>query len=182
MENTDFLFNMPKTRQQKEVSISGLVSGLKNAKAAVFANFQGLKVSESEELRKKCRAEKVSVLATKKTLLRRALGDSGVTGVDPKVYAGGVAVFMGSDEVTAAKVVNTFANTHEVVSIFGGLLEGRYMDTNQVKALAALPGKQELLGQLVGTLNAPVSGFVNVLAGNLRGLVSVLNNIKEAKV
>lgn len=172
---------MPKSRQQKENSIDSLVSGLKAAKTTVFANFQGLKVSESEDLRKKCRAEKVTVLATKKTLLRRALEDSGITGVDPKVFTGGVAVFMGSDEVTAAKVVNTFAKDHEIVSVFGGLLEGRYMDINQVKALAALPGKQELLGQLVGTLNAPVSGFVNVLAGNLRGLVSVLNNIKEAK-
>lgn len=172
---------MPKSRKQKEDGIGSLVAGLKNAKASVFANFQGLKVSESEELRKNCRAEKVTVLATKKTLLRRALEDSGITGVDPKVFAGGVAVFMGNDEVTAAKVVNTFAKTHDIVSLFGGILEGKYMEANQVKALAALPGKKELLGQLVGTLNAPVSGFVNVLAGNLRGLVSVLNNIKEAK-
>lgn len=172
---------MPKSRKQKEVGIESLVSGLKNAKASVFANFQGLKVSESEELRKKCRAEKVTVLATKKTLLRRALEDSGITGVDPKVYTGGVAVFMGNDEVTAAKVVDTFAKSHDIVALFGGVLEGKYMEASQVKALAALPGKQELLGQLVGTLNAPVSGFVNVLAGNLRGLVSVLNNIKEAK-
>lgn len=172
---------MPKSRKQKEVGIDTLVAGLKNAKATVFANFQGLKVSESEELRKTCRAEQVTVLATKKTLLRRALEDSGITGVDPKAFAGSVAVFMGNDEVTAAKVVNTFAKTHEIVSLFGGILEGKYMEANQVKALAGLPSKQQLLGQLVGTLNAPVSGFVNVLAGNLRGLVSVLNNIKEAK-
>lgn len=181
VEHTDFLFNMPKSRKQKEDGIGSLVAGLKNAKASVFANFQGLKVSESEELRKNCRAEKVTVLATKKTLLRRALEDSGITGVDPKVFTGGVAVFMGNDEVTAAKVVNTFAKTHDIVSLFGGVLEGKYMEASQVKALASLPGRQELLGQLVGTLNAPVSGFVNVLAGNLRGLVSVLNNIKEAK-
>lgn len=172
---------MPKSRKQKEVGIDALVAGLKNAKATVFANFQGLKVSESEDLRKKCRAEQITVLATKKTLLRRALEDSGITGVDPKVYTGGVAVFMGNDEVSAAKVVNTFAQTHDIVSLFGGILEGKYMEASQVKALAVLPGKKELLGQLVGTLNAPVSGFVNVLAGNLRGLVSVLNNIKEAK-
>jgi large subunit ribosomal protein L10 len=172
---------MPKSRKQKEVGIDALVMGLKNAKASIFANFQGLKVSESEELRKACRAEKVIVLATKKTLLRRALEDLGIIGIDPKVFAGGVAVFMGSDEVTAAKVVNTFAKNHEIVSLFGGVLEGKYMEANQVKALAALPSKKELLGQLVGTLNAPISGLVNVLAGNLRGLVSVLNNIKEAK-
>ena len=61
------------------------------------------------------------------------------------------------------------------------MLEGRFIDAAKVKALAELPSKQQLLGQLVGTLNAPISGFVNVLAGNIRGLVTALNAIKEQK-
>lgn len=173
---------MPKTREQKEVTIKSLTDGLKTAKAAVFANFQGLKVSEAEELRKNCRKENVSVLAAKKTLLKRACAEAGLTGIDPTIFSGGVATFFGADEVTAAKIVQTFAKTHEVVTIFGGTLEGKLIDAAGVKSLAALPSKQQLLGALVGTLNAPVSGFVNVLAGNLRGLVGVLNNIKTAKV
>lgn len=172
---------MPKTRIQKEEILNRLGEGLKEAKASVFANFQGLTVAEADELRGKCREEGITVVAVKKTLLKRAFDQMSIK-ADPKVFEGGVAVFMGSaDEVAPARIVADFAKTHKVVSIFGGILEGEYIGADYVANLASLPSKQQLLGQLVGTINAPVSGFVNVLAGNMRNLVSVLNNIKEAK-
>lgn len=174
---------MPKTKQQKQETVKSLEDGLKQAKAVVFANFQGLKVSESEELRRECRKNDIKVVAAKKTLVKRACEDVGLKDIDPKVFAGGVATFMAlGDEVSAAKVVSAFAKTHEVLKIFGGVLENKFVDAIAVKSLASLPGKQELLARLVGSINAPVSGFVNVLAGNLRGLVGVLNNIAKAKV
>lgn len=172
---------MAKTKQQKEQNIQTLVDGIKGAKAVVFANFQGLKVSESEELRGICRDQNIGYVASKKTLLNKALTDAGFD-IDTKSFAGGVAVIMGKeDEVAPAQTVAKFAKTHEVVNIFGGLLEGQYIDAAKVKELAQLPSKQQLLGSLVGTLNAPISGFVQVLAGNIRGLVTVLNGIKESK-
>lgn len=173
---------MPKSKAQKQVTVSSLVDGLKQAKAAVFANFQGLKVSQAEELRRECRKNNVKVLAAKKTLVKKACEDVGLANIDPKVFSGGVATFMAyDDEISAAKIVNTFAKTHEVVAIYGGILEGKFVDASAVKNLASLPSKQELLGRLVGSINAPISGFVNVLAGNLRNLVGVLNNISTAK-
>ena len=105
----------------------------------------------------------------------------GIT-LDTDKFSGGVAAIFGQgDEVAPAQLVAEFAKKHEVVTIFGGLLEGNLIDGVKVVELSKLPSKQCLLGQLVGTLNAPVSGFVNVLAGNLRNLVGVLNNIKENK-
>ena len=173
---------MPKSKVQKQETIQSLEEGLKSAKAVVFANFQGLKVSEAEELRRECRKNNITVIAAKKTLVKRACEDLGITNVNPKVFTGGVATFMAlGDEISAAKIVNTFAKTHEIVHIFGGIFEGKFIDVTSVKSLANLPSKQELLAKLVGSLNAPVSGFVNVLAGNLRGLVGVLNNIAKAK-
>ncbi len=174
---------MPKTKQQKQTSISQLAQDLKAAKVAVFANFQGLTVEQSQDLRGKCRVEGVSVLASKKTLVKRALDEAGLTGIDPTDFVGGIATFIGKeDETAAARVVNNFAKIHELVSIFGGILEGKYISATEVKNLANLPNRQQLLGKLVGTLNAPIAGFVNVLADNFRNLVNVLNNIKEAKV
>ena len=67
------------------------------------------------------------------------------------------------------------------MKLLGGVLGQQVMNAAEVKALAKIPSKEQLLGQLVGTLNAPISGFVNVLAGNLRGLVNVLNAVKEQK-
>lgn len=171
---------MPKTRQQKIQTIESLTGGLKESKGAVFANFTGLKVTDFEILRAQARAEKVQVQVAKKTLVRRVFEDLGVS-ADPKAFDGGIVTLSGPDEIAAAKVVSIFAKDHESVIIFGGVLEGKFIDVGSVKHLAGLPSKQQLLGQLVGTLNAPVSGFVNVLAGNLRNLVNVLNNIKEAK-
>ncbi len=173
---------MPKTKKQKQETVGSLVENFKKAKAAVFANFQGLTVAAFEELRKIARKENVGVVATKKTLIKRALEEAGIGGTDPKAFSGGVGVFVGyGDEVGPAKVVHAFAKDHETVAIHGGILEGKFIDPAEVKFLASLPGRIELLSRMVGTLNAPISGFVNVLAGNLRGLVSVLNNIKEAK-
>ena len=173
---------MPKTKQQKQETIKSLEDGLHAAKAVVFANFQGLKVSEAEELRRECRKNDIKVVAAKKTLVKRACEGLGLNDIDPKVFAGGVATFMAlGDEVSAARIVNTFAKTHEVLKIFGGVLEGKFVDVSVVKNLANLPSKQDLLARLVGSINAPVFGFVNVLAGNLRGLVGVLNNIQKMK-
>lgn len=173
---------MAKTKQQKQEAVLSLTQGIKSAKGVVFANFQGLKVSESEELRRKCRAEKVSFLASKKTLLKKALAELGFD-VDAESFSGGVAAVMGlEDEVAPAKLIYDFAKTHEVAKTFGGIFEGKFIDAAKVRELAMLPSKQELLAKLVGSLNAPVSGFVNVLSGNIRNLVNVLNNIKEAKV
>lgn len=173
---------MPKSKVEKKATIETLVSGLKGAKGVVFANFQGLTVAQTEALRKACRAENITVLAAKKTLVKRALEEVGLGDVETKNFTGGIAAFMGAlDEVAPAKVVATFAKKAELVTFFGGILEGKFIDAATVKSLSALPSKLELLSKMVGTLNAPVSGFVNVLAGNLRGLVSVLSNIQKAK-
>jgi large subunit ribosomal protein L10 len=65
--------------------------------------------------------------------------------------------------------------------VFGGVLEGKFIDAAMVKSLAGLPSKKELLSKMVGSLNAPISGFVNVNAAILRGLYNVLNAYKDKK-
>lgn len=159
-----------------------MTKAVASAKSAVFANFQGLTMGEMNELREKCHAAGVDCFASKKTLVKIALREAGLD-VDTKAFDGGVAAFFGTkDEVAPAQIVAGFAKTHEVVRIFGGILEGAFIDTAKVTALSSLPSKQELLAKMVGSINAPVSGFVNVLAGNMRGLMNVLSAIKEQKV
>jgi large subunit ribosomal protein L10 len=173
---------MSKSKAQKQSEMGALEKSLTAAKAVVFANFQGLTVAQSEELRKNARAQKVEVIAAKKTLVKKALEAAGIKDVQTDAFEGGVATFLGmEDEVSAAKVVNDFAKTHEIVAIFGGILENKFIEASSVKSLAALPSKQQLLGQLVGTLNAPISGFVMVNAGIVRSLYNVLNAYKDKK-
>ena len=171
---------MAKTKQQKELALTDLGARMKGAKGMVFADIQKLKIKDTDELRAACRDANIGFVVSKKTILRKALKDIGLD-VDTKSFAGGVSALFGADEVAPAQVIANFAKTRDAVKIFGGVLEGAFIDSAKVKQLSALPSKHQLLGQLVGTLNAPVSGFVNVLAGNLRGLVTVLGAIKDKK-
>lgn len=173
---------MAKTRQEKQTMVSDLTDKVKNAKSMVFVNFAGLKVKEVEELRKSCRAENVEYLVAKKTLMKIAFDEAGISGGNPRELNQSVATVFGyDDEVAPARIVQTFAKDHEALQTVGGVLEGSFVGSEKVIELSKLPSRDELLAKVVGSINAPVSGFVNVLAGNLRGLVGVLNAIKESK-
>ncbi|MFA6027918.1 MAG: 50S ribosomal protein L10 [Patescibacteria group bacterium] len=172
---------MAKNKQQKEEIVVDLTKRLKEAKGVVFGSYIGLKVVELEELRKTLRAQKADLMVAKKTLLKRALESSDLKDVKVENMEGGVIVATGADEVQPAKVMQAFSKKHAPVKFFGGIMEKKWIDVEKVNALAALPSKEELLAKIVGSLNAPVSGFVRVLSGNLRGLVQALNAIKEKK-
>ncbi|OGY45937.1 MAG: 50S ribosomal protein L10 [Candidatus Buchananbacteria bacterium RIFCSPHIGHO2_02_FULL_38_8] len=173
---------MAKTKQQKQEAVKSYTEKLKKAKGLVFANFDGLKVKEIEELRKKCREKGIDYIVAKKTLMKLALNEAGIESIDPKTFDKGVAsVFGYEDEVVSAKIIGEFSKKHEALKPIGGILEYRFIDVSKVLELSKLPSRQELLAKVVGSMAAPVSGFVNVLAGNLRNLVGVLSAIKEIK-
>lgn len=174
---------MPKTREQKKDILEGLKDRVNKSKSVVFTNFDSLEVTDNEELRNELRKENSEYCVAKKTLLGMAFKDSNIEGLDIKSFEGRVAAVFGyEDEVAPAKIVDEFMKNHEgKVNFVGGILENKFMTAAEVKQLAGLPSKQELYAKIVGSINAPVSGFVNVLAGNLRGLVTVLKAIEDNK-
>ncbi len=170
------------TRNQKHELVKELTEKIKAAKSVVFVDFKGLKVKDATILKKSLRAAEVEYVVVRKTLIDIALKNAGIEGANIAKMEGQVALALSnSDEVSGAKIIDAFAKTNDKAKMLGGVLGLQLMDAAQVKALAKIPSKEQLLGQLVGTLNAPISGFVNVLAGNLRGLVQVLNAISEQK-
>lgn len=174
---------MPKTRLQKQKALNDFSEKLKQAKSTVFVNFENLKVKEIEELRKNCRQEQIDYLVTKKTLMKVAFKGAGIGDLDRKIFDKSVAAVFGTDdEVAPARIIQNFAKTHEALNVFGGILEGKFVGREKILELAKLPSREELLAKVLGSIKAPVSGFVNVLAGNLRGLVCVLNAIKDTKI
>lgn len=172
---------MPKTRIQKENEVKKMAEGFSQAKAVVLTSCDGLKVSASNELRNLLRAQGVQFVAGKKTLIKRAAAEFAPE-ISPEIDSaqGGLAMAFGSDEVAPAKILVDFAKGKEM-KIYGGLLEGKFITAAKVKELAGLPSKLELIALTVRTIKAPLNGFANVLAGNLRGLVNVLNAVKESK-
>ena len=170
------------TKDQKKKIIENLSDKFSKSKAIVFLGFQGLSAKENIELRRKLRGENIDYKVAKKTLIKKGLEDAKVLGDNELDLEGPVAVAVGyDDEVAPARLSNEYSKTNEKLKLLGGFIETKYMDAKEIKALALLPGKDQLRAQLVGTINAPVSGFVNVLAGNIRGLVNVLKAIEEKK-
>lgn len=176
--------NMPKNKIQKQEIFRNLKEKIKKSKSVIFAGFNSLGVKDNEVLRAQLRAENSEYYVAKKTLMNLALKenklDINVRDFDGKV----AAIFSYEDEVASAKIIGNFRqNKEKKAKIFflGGILGGQLLSKEQVEALSKLPSKTELYARLVGTINAPISGFVNVLAGNLRGLVTVLKAIEEKK-
>lgn len=170
---------MPKTRERKAKDIDALKQAFSENGNVVFANFFGLKVKNVDELRKKCREAGLYCAVAKKTLLSSALKDAAK---EIKTLRGELLIIAGKDEVAPAKTAAEFGKKNEALKLLAGISQGRWADLAEIVALSKLPSKEELLAKLVGSLNAPISGFVNVLAGNLRGLVFALNAIKNNKI
>jgi large subunit ribosomal protein L10 len=172
---------MPKNKDQKKEILDDLNDKISRSKSVVFASFDALGVKDNEELRKNLRQENGEYFVSKKTLLDLAFKNNNISDVNVSSLPGKVAaIFAYDDEVSPAKVVFNFKKDKEGKIVFvGGVLDGKFVGAEDVESLAQLPGKQELYAKMVGSLNAPVSGFVNVLSGNIRGLVNVLKAISE---
>jgi large subunit ribosomal protein L10 len=128
-------------------------------------------------LRREARENNVAVTVAKNRLVKLALASHDeYKDAETGVLTGQLALAIGDDEVAPAQALANFGKTHPALEIVGGLTrEGKVLTADEVKALASLPSKDVLRGQVVGTIAAPLSGFVSVLNGNLRGLVNVLD-------
>jgi len=167
------------TKEQKKQLVEYVRERVQISKSLVFIDYRGLTVAEFGEIKKTLRREGSELRVIKKRLLERAAKDAGVE-VNAKDLEGQVAVaFSLQDEVSAAKIIESFAKKNEKIKMLGGVLDKVQISADSVKALAKLPSKQELIAQVVRTINAPVSSFVRVLSGNIRGLVQVLKAVSE---
>jgi large subunit ribosomal protein L10 len=173
---------MAKSKAQKADLVAKLTDRLQRMKGAAFSSAMHFTMEDADALRKKARGMGVDVFVAKKTFLEIAAKNAGIEGVARNAFDGSVlAAVSFNDEVSAAKLLKELAKQKESVALMGGILEGKMVNKAEVTRLADLPSKEQLLGQLVGTLQAPVSGFVRVLGGNLSGLVTVVKAISEKK-
>ena len=177
---------MAKTKEQKKEILRNLKEKIDKSKSIVFTQFDALGVKENEELRQSLRENNSEYCVAKKTLLNIALKESeNYKDIELNIrdFDGKTAVVFGyEDEVAPAKVIHDFRKANEdKVEFLGGILENKIIQKEEVAALAKLPSKQELYAKIVGSLNAPISGFVNALAGNLRNFVYTLKAIEESK-
>lgn len=171
---------MPLNKAQKQIIIENLKEKISKQKAIVFVGITGLKVKEFSELRKKVKEIGGSIQVVKKTLADLAFKANKLD-FDKKNFKEEFALIFGfQDEILPAKTAYQFSKGNEKLKILGGFIENQFQASQDMIALAKLPGRSELLARLVGSVSAPPANFVNVLAANLRNLVYILSQIKPS--
>ena len=170
-----------KILEQKKQQVAELSEKLKTAVTGVIVDYKGITVADDTKLRKSLRETGNEYKVVKNTLLGRALKEAGIDGLD-SVLEGTTAIAIShEDYVGAAKVLCEFADKNKTFEVKAGFVDGKMIDAEGVKNLAKLPSKEVLLAQVLGGLNAPITGFATVLNGNMKGLVVALNAIAEKK-
>lgn len=165
------------SKDKKQNLVADLTDLLSNSKMTVFAKYQGLTVTELQELRKAARENGVKIKVVKNRLVRVAMGEIAVyKDTDTSNLVGQLLYAVSdSDEVMPAKVLDTFAKDHSALEISGAFNDsGASLAAEDVKALAKLPSKNELIAQVVAQLLSPVTDSISGLSGGLSGIISGL--------
>lgn len=154
---------------------------LATAKAAFIADYRGLTVDEVNELRGKLRDAGVEYRVVKNTLLKLAAKDTPFECLSEFLQGPTAIAIAQDDPVAPAKVLSDYAKDSKVFELKSAVLEGKVLSEADIKALADLPSREVLLAKMLGSINAPVSNFVGVLAAVPRSLVQVLSAVKDQK-
>ncbi|MEK3880255.1 50S ribosomal protein L10 [Paenibacillus sp. FSL H8-0122] len=148
-----------KVIQAKQDAVDVVTSKLQNSVSTVVADYRGLNVSQVTELRKQLREAGVEFQVLKNTLLRRATAAAELTDLDAVLTGPTAIAFSETDAVAAAKILNDFAKKNDALKLKGGVVEGKVIDADQLKALAELPSRDGLLSMLLSVLQAPMRNF-----------------------
>ena len=167
--------------EEKKRIAQNLNERFSKAAVIIVTDYQGLDVAAINDLRRKLRQEEVEFQVAKNSLLIRASEETDAALIKD-MFKGPNAVAMSyGDAVAPAKILTEFAKENKVFEIKVGVLDGKILDANGIKALAALPSREVLLGLFVSTLNSVPAGFVRTLAEIPRGLLNVLQAVKDQK-
>lgn len=169
--------------EEKGQIVSEITEKFQKSSGVVLADYRGLTVAQVTQLRAQLRQAGVEYRVLKNTLVRRAANEVGVDGLDPYL-SGPTAVAFSEDPVAPAKVLTEFAKANKLKTfqIKAGVVEGKVIGPEGVKALAELPSREVLLAKVLRGMQAPLVGMVNVLQGPIRKMGYALEEVRKLKV
>ena len=157
---------MALNKEKKQQSLTSLKETIGKQKSVIFADFSKVNSADLLKLRKELKENGCALKIGKKTLIRIAFGQSGISfwNVIKASIPGQLALVFGiEDEIAPARIANKFAKTNENFKILGGIFESRFIDQAKVLQLAAIPSRNELLAKLLGSISSSTTNFVRVL-------------------
>ena len=168
-------------RPEKEEIIARLREQFQNSSSVICVDFRGVNVDKITKFRRELRDLSVNYQVVKNTLTRRAIAETEYQNLDQFLVGPTGIIFCPEDVAASAKVVTKFAEGEAALQIKGGIVEGTVFDAEGIKKVATLPSRQELLAELVGSLQAPLTGLVGVLQGIISKFVYTLQAIAEKR-
>ena len=171
---------MPFSREQKATLLETYREGLANSPHAFLIDASGITVPQITELRNKVRASGGQYVVVKNRIALRAIEGAALEGLGGE-FVGPTAVAYGDDPVTIAKALKEFADGVPNFEFKSGMVDGRPIEASQVSELASMPSREELIAKLLFMLQSPITSFVRTLAALPRGLVVVLDQVRQKK-
>jgi large subunit ribosomal protein L10 len=166
---------------QKKEQVKRLAKEFLESEISILVDYKGLDVLKMTDLRAQLRNEGIQMEVVKNTLLERA-SEGTDAALMKDFYKGPNAIIISKDDpVAPARILSKFAKDNDKLEIKAGALSGKLLTIDEINQLAKMPSRDELLGQLVRTLNAVPTSFVTVLSGVPRAFVNVLNAVKNQK-
>lgn len=168
-------------RPEKKSMGAELTTKVKGSGYIFLADYKGLSVGKTAELRRLLKGANAKVQVVKNRVFKHVLKDAGVTGMDAGLKGASAMVYGSGDPVAAAKVLRDFIKANEKPVIKLGTMQGSVLTSKDVEALAAMPSREIMLGRVVGTIAAPMSQLVGVLNQKVASLLYVLKAVEEKK-
>ena len=174
---------MALTKFRKKEMLQELQATMGSLNTMVFTDFEGSSVASLQALRSKLRQEGAVYKVVKKTLFYKALQNLAISMPSSQELPGNLGVVFTPDPVFGAKTISDFVKSapKDSFRLLGGVLDSQYIEAEQVLALAKLPSKPQLQAQVLGTLAAPMTQFLQVTSGVSRGLVTLLDAYRASK-
>lgn len=169
---------MPLSRAEKETLVEQYTQGLAQAQHAFLLGFKGITVPQVTDLRSRVRASGGTYLVVKNTLALRAIDGQGLATLAGQLEGPTAVAFSDGDVVALAKALTDFAKEVPAIEFKGGLVAGQAIAAAQVKEIAQLPSREELIARLLFLLQSPVARFVRSLSAIGEQLVVVLDQIR----
>lgn len=171
-------------REQKTAAIAEIVGNINESEAVLVVDYRGLTVTQASELRNALRDTDATLVVAKNTLTGRAIAEIGESAEPLRDFLAGptALTYVKGDVAAAAKAITTFAKDNGDLPAFkGGVLDGKQLSPDEIQAIAKLPSRQALYGQLVGLVASPISGLARSLGGLLGGLAIALGEVNAKK-
>lgn len=165
--------------EQKKALVEEIKEKVESSQGMVLVDYRGLNVEEINELRANYRKAGVDYKVYKNSMMRFAFKEAGLEDFNEYLTGPNAIAFGFEDPVQAAKISHEFAKNNENLEIKAGVVDGKIISLDEIKELADLPSREVLIAKALGGLNAPISGFANVLQGTIRNLVYALDAVRE---